>query len=198
LYFENNLVTGAFTPRPVRVLDLLTAQVATSLEISQLVERLTREIQDRTRAEAEVRFLAVASSTFTESLDYEATLARVAQQVVPFLADWCFVHLVDEHHQIRRVASAHASRSREILDELDRRPTLDWTAPEPWLRVLRTGEPLVLPRITEATLAEYERDEDVKRLLRALTPRSGLAVPLLVRGRILGAISLGSRTPEAF
>ena len=38
LYFENNLVTGAFTPRPAQVLDLLTAQVATSLEISQLVE----------------------------------------------------------------------------------------------------------------------------------------------------------------
>jgi signal transduction histidine kinase len=198
LYFENNLVTGAFTPRPVKVLDLLTAQVATSLEISQLVERLTREIQERARAEAEVRFLADASSTFAESLDYEATLARVAQQVVPFLADWCFVDLVDEQHQIRRVASAHADGSREIFERLYRRGPLNWTPPEPWLRVLRTGEPLVLSRITEDTFAEYSRDENVRRLFRALDPKSGLAVPLLARGRILGAISLGSRTPEAF
>jgi predicted ATPase/signal transduction histidine kinase len=52
LYLENTLATNVFSPERVRVLQLLSSQMAISLEVGQLVEKLTREIEERKRAEA--------------------------------------------------------------------------------------------------------------------------------------------------
>jgi signal transduction histidine kinase len=69
LYLENNLATRLFAPDRVDLLQLLSSQIATSLQNSQLFERLTSEIEDRKRAEAAAReavqvrddFLSIAS-----------------------------------------------------------------------------------------------------------------------------------------
>ena len=52
LYLENNLVTYAFTPERLTVLDLLAAQAAISLENALLYSELQRENVERRRAEA--------------------------------------------------------------------------------------------------------------------------------------------------
>jgi signal transduction histidine kinase/HAMP domain-containing protein/ActR/RegA family two-component response regulator len=67
---------------------------------------LVREQAARAEAEAAQRrlaFLAEASTMLATSLDYETTLDRLARTAVPFLADCCFVDLV-EREGIRRVA----------------------------------------------------------------------------------------------
>ena len=74
LYFENNLVTHAFTRARLRVLELLSAQIAAALENSLLFERLKREVSDRRRAEQTVRFLANAGAALAESLDAASDL----------------------------------------------------------------------------------------------------------------------------
>ncbi len=93
LYLENNLATRAFTPDRVWLLQLLSSQIATSLENSQLFERLTREIEDRKRAEA--------GTKLAESLDYHATVKQSARLVVPMLADWCVVELLKTAKSVR-------------------------------------------------------------------------------------------------
>jgi histidine kinase len=49
LYLENNLVTRAFTPARLRVLELLTMQAAISLENASLYETLEQKVAQRTR-----------------------------------------------------------------------------------------------------------------------------------------------------
>ncbi len=56
-YLENSLMTGAFTPDRLAVLELLTSQAAISLENAALYTNLSQENADRKRAEAEVRKL---------------------------------------------------------------------------------------------------------------------------------------------
>jgi signal transduction histidine kinase len=56
--------------------------------------------------------------------------------------------------------------------------------------VLRTGQPEWLAEVSEALLAEEVRDGEHLALLRRLGLRSWLCVPLLSRGRILGALTL--------
>src|SRR2546425_100213 len=64
-------------------------------------------------------FLAEASAVLASSLDYEATLARVAQLAVPELADWCVVDLVAQGGGVRRVAVVCADRERiEVASRL--------------------------------------------------------------------------------
>jgi predicted ATPase/signal transduction histidine kinase len=54
LYLENNLASRVFVPERVRLLQLLSSQIATSLQNSQLFQRLTEEVEERKRAEAEI------------------------------------------------------------------------------------------------------------------------------------------------
>jgi signal transduction histidine kinase len=49
LYLENNLVAGAFTPERCRVLELLSAQAAISLENARLYDTLEQRVRERTR-----------------------------------------------------------------------------------------------------------------------------------------------------
>lgn len=49
LYLENELVAGAFTPARCRVLELLAAQAAISLENARLYETLENRVRERTR-----------------------------------------------------------------------------------------------------------------------------------------------------
>jgi signal transduction histidine kinase len=49
LYLENNLVAGAFTPERCRVLELLSAQAAISLENARLYETLDQRVRERTQ-----------------------------------------------------------------------------------------------------------------------------------------------------
>jgi len=55
LYMENRLVTHAFTPQRLTVLELLASQAAISLENAQLYANLERENQERKRAEESLR-----------------------------------------------------------------------------------------------------------------------------------------------
>ena len=48
-----------------------------------------RDITERKRIEKEQQFLAEAGAVLSASLDYEQTLATVAQLVVRDFADWC-------------------------------------------------------------------------------------------------------------
>jgi predicted ATPase/signal transduction histidine kinase len=57
LYLENNLITGAFLPSKLGVLELVAAQAAISLETAQLYADLQQENAERRRAETEVRQL---------------------------------------------------------------------------------------------------------------------------------------------
>src|SRR5215204_5971509 len=53
----------------------------------------TEDITERKRVEEAQRFLAEAGESLSSSLDYRATLARVARLAVPYLADWCVVDI---------------------------------------------------------------------------------------------------------
>jgi predicted ATPase/signal transduction histidine kinase len=197
LYLENNLAPSLFTPDRVGVLQLLSSQIAISIEIGILFERLTAEVEERKRAEALVRFLAEAGATLVESLDYHATLTLVARLAVPFLADWCVVDLLESGKKIERVGASHADPTKAgLLRELGERYPPEWNSTEPWSTVIRTARPLLVDEVTEATLSGYGRGAENVRILRELGTRTLLAVPLMARGQILGAISFVSGRPE--
>ena len=120
LYLENNLATRVFTPERVRLLQLLSSQIATSLENSLLFEELSQEIEERKRAEAAMRFLAEAGAALGESLDYQRTLTEVARLAVP---SWPTGASVDVCRGRRgpRVAVAHRAtrpRKQALLEQL--------------------------------------------------------------------------------
>ncbi|WNG48707.1 AAA family ATPase [Archangium minus] len=197
LYLENNLVTRAFTPERVRVLRLLSSQIAISLENSLLFERLRVEVEERRRAEQAVRFLAEWSLMLAESLDYEATLDKVSRSVVPFLADWCIIDVVQNDGTIRPVAMTHVEPAKEqLLRELMEKEPPSWNSPAPLAHVLKTGQPLLFEQVDDGMVRETNsgRKERFFDIVRELSLRSGMMVPLVARGKMLGAILFMSST----
>src|SRR5581483_4811151 len=53
------------------------------------------------------RILADASAILATSLDYETTLATVANLAIPELGEWCAVEVVEDN-KLRRLALAHS------------------------------------------------------------------------------------------
>ena len=55
--------------------------------------------------------------------------------------------------------------------------------------MLRTGEALLLPEIPDELLVEAARDEEHLAAIRALSIRSGMSVPMVTGGRVLGVMT---------
>jgi predicted ATPase/signal transduction histidine kinase/tRNA A-37 threonylcarbamoyl transferase component Bud32 len=195
LYLENRLVSGAFTPDRLTVLELLASQAAISLEHAR---HLSHERADRAAAqdaERRAAFLAGASELLAESLDDMAVLNRLAQLSVRYLADWCVIDLVEDQ-EIHRGAGAHADASKQpLLDELARLYPPRWHSVHPSSNALRERRPLVLADSSPEELRAYCEDDEHYRLIAELGTRSVLVVPLLVRGQTIGALTLCSGTP---
>ncbi|MDC0676285.1 sensor histidine kinase [Sorangium atrum] len=196
LYLENNLLAGAFTPDRLTALSLLATQAAVSLENARL---LAKEQSARTVAESAERraaFLAEAGEILSASLDCGETLSRVARLSVQTLCDWCAIDAL-EGGAVRRLSWAHRDPSKEpLIEELERRYPSRWESRRPASRVLRLGEPLLLPELSEEVLRQYCEDGGHERLMRELGTHSVIVVPLLARGQPIGALTVVSSAPE--
>jgi PAS domain S-box-containing protein len=185
----NPKVEGSIPSRPIPNVRV-PQQVATHNPISGDFEAHRRASQEA--ADAGVRFLAEAGEELAASLDWEATLVRVAQLAVPTLADWCIVDVLeDDGKTIRQVTVAAIDREKEdLLREMRMLypPTMD--SPQPAARALRAGEPVVFPEFDPETLATTTRDERHFELMTKLAPRAAMAAPLIARGHILGTLTL--------
>lgn len=163
------------------------------------LEAARRELQVALHEAEEMRrrsaFLAEASSILASSLEYETTLEGVARLSVPFVADWCFVDLVDEDDGLRRVGVAcgdHGEQEREQQLDSATRGLIHPAA--------AAMQPLALPHpelITRLGIAERlwlagapEHLDTVERI----GIRSFLRVCLKARGRALGVITFASAT----
>jgi len=143
------------------------------------------------RAGLELTLLAEASDALAASLDYDTAIATVTRLAVRYLADWCAVDERLPSGELRRIAVAHPDPAMvRLAHELHRRYPPDPDAEHGVPRVLRTGEPELVPEIPDELLAGATRDEEHLRIIRALGLRSYICVPLIARGETLGALTL--------
>ncbi|APR79008.1 Signal transduction histidine kinase CheA [Minicystis rosea] len=195
IYLENDLTRSAFTPDHVEIIRLLSAQAAVSIENALLLAKEQAARAAAEDAERRAAFLAKAGVLLSESLDYEETFARLGRLCVQQLADWCAIDVV-EGREIRRLAVAHRDPVKErLLRQVQERYPPRWDSPHPAAKVLRTGEPVLTPELTDEGLRTLCHDDEHYRLARAVGTRTGLSVPLIARGQTLGVLNLASDVP---
>ncbi len=148
------------------------------------------DIDDQKRAEEGLRFLARASEALTVSLDYEATLTSIARLAVPVLADWCIVDELEEDGTFRRMAIVHADPAKaDLAWEMERRFPTDPGARVGPAAVLRSGRPELHPTVSHDLLVELTESAEHLALLREIGFESCVCVPLIARGRTIGALT---------
>ncbi|MDM9381211.1 PAS domain S-box protein [Chlorogloeopsis sp. ULAP01] len=178
----------------------ITERKRSEAERAQLMRQQVQEQTARLEAEADQRrsaFLAEVSTALASSLDYECTLASVANLVVPFFADWCAIDLLQDNQFIHRVAVAHCDPNKvELGWEIHRRYPRHIDATEGVPKVLRTRKTEMATEIPDAALVMMAQDAEHLQILRELGLKSGIISPLLARGQILGAISFVTAQSE--
>jgi len=143
------------------------------------------------------KLLAEASRILASTLDYEKTLQAVANLAVGELADWCGVDLVEPSGSVRQVVVAHLDEEKvRWAKELNKRYPPDYSAPTGVGSVIRSGEPVIYPDISDEMIVAASRDPVHLQIMRELQIRSALIVPMIARGRTLGALTLISSRPQ--
>jgi serine phosphatase RsbU (regulator of sigma subunit) len=138
---------------------------------------------------ARLTFLAEASIELASSLDLDVTTAKVARLAVPKFADWCAIDVVRDG-RMHRLAVAHVDPEKvKLAVRLQERWPPDPSADAGVWRVVRTGQPELIPEITDEMLVAGAQDEEHLRVARELNLRSALVVPLVTRGRVVGGIT---------
>jgi len=181
----------------------VATDVTERYEAQQERLRLLAQEQEARRAAVESRqrleFLyRTMGALLSDVLDYPKSLRRLAEAVVPALADWCVLHVVGEDGAVERLAVVHADPSKAAsVSGLFRQLGGAQLGGAPGAgvgpgRVLRTGEPELYPEVPDRLLAELARDGEQLRRLRGLGLVSGLVVPLVARGRTLGVLTLAT------
>jgi PAS domain S-box-containing protein len=157
-----------------------------------MLSTIIRDITDRKLAEEAQQFLSESSRVLVAALEYDATLQSLARLVVPRLADFCMVAMREEDG-LHRAVLAHRDPSQEpLLRRLGRTGTALNGRVVGVHNVVRTGEPELVPEVTDAWLRAASEDEEYFTTLCRLAPRSMMIVPLVARGRTLGVITFAS------
>jgi signal transduction histidine kinase len=132
-----------------------------------------------------------ALSVLGSSLDYQWTLAALTRLMIPALADYCSVDLVEPDGSLRRVSTSHVDPDKEtLLREMWARYPFKPTDRVGVHEVIRTGVAQVSSEIDPAAAKAFARDAEHAEMLGALDPRSYACLPMTVRGHTLGALTL--------
>jgi GAF domain-containing protein/anti-sigma regulatory factor (Ser/Thr protein kinase) len=164
--------------------------------LSSLADAAAQAI-DRARAQAAAReatqkltFLADASAELATSLDYRSTLTNVAKLVVPRLADWCSIQIVEDG-RFETVAVAHADPTRlSFAAELQSRYPTHPEATVGVPNVVRTGVSELYADVTPEMLAAGAVDDEHLGMMSQLGMTSVLIVPLTGGSGTFGALTL--------
>jgi PAS domain S-box-containing protein len=140
------------------------------------------------RAERIREVLAKVGAALMQTPGCEQALANVARAVVPEFADCCMLELVAEG-RTRRLRVAHRERSKAAWTEEMEHSCLEDGRGLGWA-VLESRESTLLTNVGDAYLQSVAQDDAHLRLLRELAPVSVVAVPLIVREQLLGAMVL--------
>jgi PAS domain S-box-containing protein len=172
----------------------IQADVTARVHIEQERERhLAAERAARAEAERAQRRLALlaeATSQLSMTLDVGEAVDRLTSLVVPIMADWCTVHLLDEDGRPQRVEGRHRQPEKEpLLRRLEELQPTGLSGSSHTARVLGGGQP-VLVEVDEQVLLDGIDDPELVEVYRQLGLRSAIVVPLRARRQVLGALAL--------
>ncbi|HEU4583931.1 MAG TPA: GAF domain-containing protein [Polyangiaceae bacterium] len=169
----------------------LAVQIAGALERARLLERERSAHEELRRRTDAARLTADFSTLLSSSLDHNVVLRQLSELIVPAIADWCAIDLVQRDGSVGRVTTYHRDPQRLALAlELEQRYPNDPDATTGVPQVLRSGETEWMHEIPGQLLEAAARDPEHLRLIQGLGLASYVVVPLRARGRTLGALSL--------
>lgn len=150
------------------------------------------DVGGQIRREEQARWLEEAGHLLAaEVTDYDQLLNRLGELVVPRIADWFAIDLVEPGGGTRLAAIRHQDPAKVALARAYR----ERYPPKPGgvqgvYAVIESGEPRFAANMSDDTLERLARDPEHLRMLHMLGVKSSAVLPLVARGRVIGALTL--------
>lgn len=148
-----------------------------------------RDVTQRTRAETALRVLAeVGTAVTTTAFDAVTISDNLTRLVVPILADYSLILMLDEEGKPQQVVGAHVDPAQaSLIGDLERLYTYDMQRPNSVVgRAFRSGKTVWSNHIPDDLVPMLIEDAALLGLNRTLDPQAYVAVPLTARDRTLG------------
>ncbi len=176
----------------------IASRVASAIDNAQILGQMSQARASAESGAQRLEFLANVADALGSTLRAGEAAGRLARILVPHLADWSMVTLLDDDGLVEDIASRHRHPGQqELLDRYtQQRRTALLADPTIIGEVVGLGRPLF----------QLEYDAFVERLgsdgsqdsLAELSPGVVTAVPILARDRTLGVISLYNAGERGF
>ncbi|MET8837981.1 SpoIIE family protein phosphatase [Micromonospora sp. NPDC004540] len=188
----------AWTAEQLRTLADLAAACSSELRLRIAVQGAEQARRRAEEAHDRLAMLAGMSELLGGTLDMATAVDRLGHAMVPLLADWCLITLVDPAGRPRTVSGVHRDPGRKA--DLDRFATLLATglgADSIIRSVLRTGKPVMRGSAAVADVERGTTDPELVPLAHRLGFASHLSVPITAAGvRVIGAVTLVNGPPR--
>jgi serine phosphatase RsbU (regulator of sigma subunit) len=185
------------------------------LGVAASVVDITEQYRAGVEAETARRRLALiadASTRIGTTLDLDRTARELADVAVPELADVAAVDLLEavmdgrrsslgpSEAAVIRALAVRAEHDTEALGAADPPGQVARYGPDRLVtECVRTGRPVMVAQVKDEDLPRIARSPEAAELLARAGVHSYLAVPLIARGEVLGALDLKrSRNPQPF
>jgi PAS domain S-box-containing protein len=138
-------------------------------------------------------YMAEAGRILGASLDTGATLRQVAELIVPGIADWCAIDLLDADERLSTLVIAHrdpdkAALVEELRESFPPRPD----APVGAYAVARTGQAMIIETVDDEMIEDAITDKGHQDLIQRIGLRSWMCAPMIGGGRVSGTIAFAS------
>ncbi len=153
-------------------------------------------ITERKQAEERQQLLNETSEKLASSLDHQITLQEIAQLIVPSLADYCRIAILDEQQHIKEIAVNHINPEQLALVRALYQQYKDIPDSAFGLqKLLETGQSELISHVSERELL-YRARPDLLAIINALGLTSYMGIALIARGKVIGAITFSSTRPQ--
>jgi PAS domain S-box-containing protein len=188
-----------FTPHDLYLLEQIAQRAALAFDNALLYDSMQQAHQQAEQARQDLAFLNRVSALLSSSLNYRHALDQLARIVVPKMAQWSHIDILQADNSIKRLAVAHVEPDKEhLLYELNKLFPSDLSATRGAGKVIRTGEPDYMPIVPAELIEAYANRPRHYELMKQFDVRSYIIVPLTARGRTFGAMTFATSTDMCF
>ncbi|MEV4478886.1 SpoIIE family protein phosphatase [Micromonospora coxensis] len=185
----------AWTATQLRTLSDLAAACSSELRLRIALDGAEEARRRAEEAHDRLELLSGMSEILSGTLDVDTAVRRLADAVVPLLADWALVTLVDRARQPRRATGVHRDPAQAAaVARFAELMTTRLGSRSVTRTVLRTGQPVLGATATDEDLARATDDPEMIALVRQLGFASHLTVPVPVPASggagVMGTITL--------
>jgi PAS domain S-box-containing protein len=152
---------------------------------------ILRDITHKKKEEERQKFLNQLSKMLGSSIDYKTTLKNISESIVPSLADYSRIVLVDDNNQISDIFAYHTDPKKlksveELYDAYRNKPGVHYGVEH----IIATGKSEIMKSVSPNDAKPYSKN--LQNIVAKLDVTSYMGVPLKVKGKVIGAITFSS------